>query len=88
VDICAALDLSNATKALKGIDDDETNTLKSLKGQKLNIRDSPKYNIVSLPGVIRLVWHSHKPGAKRFRRWVTHEVLPQIRKTCKYNPDD
>ena len=60
MDICAALDLSNATKALKGIDVDETNTLKSLKGKKLNIRDSPKYNIVSLPGVIRLVWKARK----------------------------
>jgi prophage antirepressor-like protein len=60
VDICAALDLSNATKALKGLDNDETNTLKSFQGKKLNFRDSPEYNIVSLPSVIRLVWKARK----------------------------
>jgi prophage antirepressor-like protein len=87
VDICAALDLSNATKALNGLDDDETNILKSLKDKKINLRDSPKYYIVSLPSVIRLVWkarkgsfwQSHKPKSPR-------PLYPLISKAMRSEP--
>jgi prophage antirepressor-like protein len=60
------LDLSNATKALKGLDNDEKSILKTFQGKKLNIKSPAGLNIVSFPGVIRLVWHSHKPEAKPF----------------------
>lgn len=40
--------------------------------------------IISEPGLYRLVMKSRKPEAKEFQRWVTHEVLPQIRKTGGY----
>lgn len=42
--------------------------------------------IISEPGLYRLVMKSRKPEAKEFKRWVTHEVLPQIRKTGGYIP--
>ncbi|WP_368102042.1 phage antirepressor KilAC domain-containing protein [Bifidobacterium catenulatum] len=42
--------------------------------------------IISEPGLYRLVMKSRKPEAKEFQRWVTHEVLPQIRKTGGYIP--
>lgn len=41
--------------------------------------------IVSEPGLYNLIAHSRKPEAKPFQRWVTHEVLPAIRKTGGYN---
>lgn len=42
--------------------------------------------IISEPGLYRLVMKSRKPEAKEFQRWVTHEALPQIRKTGGYIP--
>lgn len=42
--------------------------------------------IISEPGLYRLVMKSRKPEAKEFQRWVTHKVLPQIRKTGGYIP--
>ncbi|RSX53973.1 antirepressor [Bifidobacterium goeldii] len=42
--------------------------------------------IVSEPGLYKLIMRSRKPAAKTFQRWVTHEVLPQIRKTGGYIP--
>lgn len=42
--------------------------------------------IISEPGLYKLIMRSRKPEAKEFQRWVTHEVLPQIRKTGGYIP--
>ena len=53
-----------------------------------NLRNSEVWNqpgraplIISEPGLYKLIMRSRKPEAKEFQRWVTHEVLPQIRKT-------
>ena len=58
-----------------------------------NLRNSEVWNqpgraplIVSEPGLYKLIMRSRKPEAKEFQRWVTHEVLPQIRKTGGYIP--
>jgi hypothetical protein len=40
--------------------------------------------VVSEPGVYRLVFRSRKPEAERFKRWLAHEVLPQLRRTGAY----
>ena len=42
---------------------------------------------VNEPGLYSLILTSRKPAAKRFKRWVVHEVLPQIRRTGRYEPD-
>jgi len=78
-DVCDILALSNATVALQSLDDDEL-TKFNLGGQH------GEANIISEPGLYRLVMKSRKPEAKEFQRWVTHEVLPQIRKTGGYIP--
>lgn len=44
--------------------------------------------IVSEPGVYRLVFRSRKPEAERFKRWLAHEVLPQLRRTGRYGPPE
>ena len=56
-----------------------------------NLRNSEVWNqpgraplIISEPGLYKLIMRSRKPEAKEFQRWVTHEVLPQIRRTGGY----
>jgi prophage antirepressor-like protein len=91
-DVCAALDLSQITRALDRLDDDERkivdySTLTISKGRKnqgLSDFDPKSVNIVNESGLYSLVLTSRKPQAKRFKKWVTAEVLPAIRKTGSY----
>lgn len=78
-DVCDVLDLENVTWALNGLDEDEL-TLEKLKsgGQAREMK------LVSESGLYTLIFRSNKPEAKPFRRWVTKEVLPAIRKTGSY----
>lgn len=76
VDLCRALDIQNSRDVVaKQLDDDEKDvaTIYTLGGPQ-------KVNIVSEPGMYRLIFMSRKPEAKKFQRWVYHEVLPSIRK--------
>lgn len=76
-DICKALDLSNPTMAMDRLDDDEKS--------KLNLGLSGgATNCVNEYGLYNLVMASRKKEAKDFKRWVTHEVLPSIRKNGGY----
>jgi prophage antirepressor-like protein len=79
-DVCAALELPNTTRALARLDEDEQ-ALISIQGIS---RGNDQANVVNEPGLYSLVLGSRKPEAKRFKRWVTHEVLPAIRKTGAY----
>lgn len=76
-DICRALDLSNPTMALQRLDDDE----KSKFNLGLPGGDT---NCVNEYGLYNLVLASRKKEAREFKRWITHEVLPSIRKTGQY----
>ena len=77
VDVCGVLEVGNPTQALSRLDPDER-TLISNEGREINA--------VSEPGLYALVLGSRKPQAKPFKRWVTHEVLPAIRRTGTYAP--
>jgi prophage antirepressor-like protein len=77
-DLCNILALSNPTMAVQSLDDDEV-TLSSIEGSHRPT------NLVNEFGLYSLVLKSRKPEAKKFKRWVTHEVLPSIRKTGTYN---
>ena len=81
-DVCDILGLENSRKATADLDSDEKNTVTISDG----IAGNPNKTIISEPGLYRLVMKSRKPEAKEFQRWVTHEVLPQIRKTGGYIP--
>lgn len=81
-DICDVLELTNVGEALRALDDDEKNTIRIYEGTAGN----PYKATISESGFYRLVLRSHKPVAKEFQRWVTHEVLPQIRRTGGYIP--
>lgn len=76
-DVCKALDLSNPSKAVSRLDDDERANLKL--GRQGNT------NVINEYGLYNLVLASRKPEAKAFKRWITHEVIPSIRKTGGYN---
>lgn len=79
-DLCSALDLGNTAMMVDRLDDDERGTcvIDSNGGPQVT-------NIVNEPGLYSLIMTSRKPEAKYFKRWVTHEVLPQIRKTGSYS---
>ena len=82
-DVCDILELTNPAVALQSLDDDEkTNLSNSYVWSESGRRPL----IISEPGLYRLVMRSRKSEAKEFQRWVTHEVLPQIRKTGGYIP--
>ena len=93
-DACDGLALSNVSKALADLDDDdklkltkdELDTLTSSEGIKCSVDSRVQsLNLVSESGLYDLIMQSRKPEAKAFKRWVTHEVLPSIRKTGSYS---
>lgn len=75
-DVCDALGLSNVSVALQRLDDDERS--------KFNLGRQGETNIITEAGLYSLIMASKKPEAKAFKRWVTHEVLPAIRKDGGY----
>lgn len=81
-DCMSILDLGNPTETVKMFDDDEFSTTEVID----SVGRRQQAYIISEPGLYRLVMRSRKPEAKEFQRWVTHEVLPQIRKTGGYIP--
>ncbi len=87
VDVCAALAIGNPSDAVRRLDDDEKMTLDTTEGHSGQRGGAQTLNVVSEPGLYSLILTSRKQEAKRFKRWVTHEVLPQIRKTGAYAVD-
>lgn len=79
-DVCHALDIGNPSDALNRLDSDER-TLVSIEGAS----NGKPVNGVNEPGLYSLVLGSRKPEAKAFKRWITHEVIPAIRKTGGYH---
>lgn len=78
-DICDALEIVNVTRALSGLDEDEKSSCPSqYEGQIRHL------NIINESGLYSLILRSRKPEAKRFKKWVTSEVLPAIRKHGGY----
>lgn len=76
-DVCDCLEIKNTTDALKRLDNDERS--------RFNLGRQGETNIVNEYGLYNLVLSSRKPEAKEFKRWITHDVIPQIRKTGAYS---
>lgn len=82
-DVCRVLEIANSRDAVSGLDEDEKITV-------ANADSNPRAGIphqiglVSESGLYALVFKSRKPEAKKFRKWVTAEVLPAIRQTGRY----
>ena len=79
--VCDILGIANARDAVNELDDDEKNTVVISDGN----RGNPNMNVINEPGLYKLTFKSRKPEAKKFTRWVTHEVLPSIRSTGSYS---
>lgn len=79
LDVCSILKLTNPSEVAKRLDEDEINTLRISEGI-----GNPNKNIISEAGLYAVILRSNSPSAKPFRRWVTHEVLPQIRQHGYY----
>ena len=81
-DVCRALDIRNSRDAFSRLEDDE-------KG--VGLTDTPggkqKVTIVNEPGLYSLIMGSRKPEARAFKHWITHEVIPSIRKHGAYMTD-
>ena len=85
VDVCRALEIGNSSQAISRLDADEKMiTLISNEGNK---RGNPNMTVVNEPGLYTLILSSRKPEAKAFKRWITHDVIPMIRKTGCYMTD-
>jgi prophage antirepressor-like protein len=79
-DVCRALDIQNPSDAVATLDGDDLATTEVI--DSLGRRQT--VNVISESGLYNLIFASRKPEAKAFKRWVTHEVLPTIRKTGRY----
>lgn len=79
-DVCAVLGISNNRMAADRLDDDEkgVSLIDTLGGKQEMV-------IVNESGLYHVILRSDKPEAAPFRRWVTNDVLPTIRKTGSYN---
>lgn len=78
-DVCKVLEITKVDSAIRNLDADEkgAHTVSTPGGNQ-------EMTIVSEAGLYSLILRSRKPEAKAFKRWVTHEVLPSIRKTGAY----
>lgn len=85
-DVCDILGMSNPSMVVTALDKDEVAQIDPKDYLGSENRSNQAVNIVSEPGLYKLIMRSRKPEAKEFQRWVTHEVLPQIRKTGGYIP--
>ena len=81
-DVCDALNLSNPTMIAQRLDDDEQSKIDPKSG--LGSVSNTPVNIVNEAGLYKIILRSDKPEAKEFQRWVTHEVLPSIRRHGGY----
>ncbi len=78
-DVCATLGIANSRDALSKLDGDEKGgAFADTPGGKQLV------NVVNESGLYFLIIRSNKPEAKKFRKWVTSEIIPAIRKTGAY----
>jgi prophage antirepressor-like protein len=80
-DVAKVLDLSNPSMVAHSIDSDDLSTAEVIDG----VGRTQASRVVNESGLFAIVFQSRKPEARAFKRWVTHEVLPAIRRTGSYS---
>lgn len=83
-DVCRSLGIGNSRDATNKLDDDEKMTVDLTDSHSGKRGGAQMITVVNEPGLYALVLSSRKPEAKAFKRWITHEVIPAIRKTGGY----
>ena len=81
-DVCDALGLSDVSMSVRSLDDDEKGTKKVCTPG-----GAQEMLFVTESGLYALIIRSNKPAARRFRKWITSEVLPSLRKYGVYSTD-
>jgi hypothetical protein len=78
-DVAAVLEIGRTHDAVRSLDDDEkgAETVRTPGGEQ-------SITVINEPGLYSLILRSRKPQAKAFKRWITHEVIPALRKTGRY----
>ncbi|MDK7537823.1 phage antirepressor [Bacillus paranthracis] len=82
-DVCNVLEIVNATRSLSRLDEDELHSMKVTD----SLGRPQETNVINESGLYSLIMTSRKPQAKAFKKWVTSEVLPSIRKHGAYMTD-
>jgi prophage antirepressor-like protein len=84
VDVCRVLGIANSRDAASRLDDDEKADVGITDTSSNGVEQGRSVTVVSESGLYALIFRSRKPEAKRFRKWVTSEVIPSLRKTGRY----
>lgn len=79
-DVCAILEIGNPSDVVRRLDEEGVDTIEVLDNRGVQ----QKTNAVTEAGLYEIIFMSRKPEAKAFKRWVTSEVLPSIRKHGMY----
>lgn len=79
-DVCDVLEIVNATRSLSRLDEDELHSMKVTD----SLGRPQETNVINESGLYSLIMTSRKPQAKAFRKWVTSEVIPSIRRDGGY----
>lgn len=85
VDICRALDVQNPGDVSARLDPDEKMTVDLIDRHSGQRGGAQRQTIINESGLYSVILRSRKPAARRFKKWVTAEVLPQIRRTGSYS---
>lgn len=85
VDVCTELGIKNASDAAARLDADEKMTIALTEGQSGVRGGARMMTVINESGLYSVILRSDKPDAKRFKKWVTSEVLPAIRKTGSFH---
>lgn len=83
-DVCDVLGMSNPTMVAQRLDDDEKAEVSLAYTSSNGVTQKRATIIINEPGLYSVILRSDKPEAKAFKRWVTHDVLPSIRRTGAY----
>lgn len=84
IDVCGILDIKNTTQAVEDLEEDE----KKLDYVIDKSGQQRQAWLINEFGLYSLILNSRKPEAKLFKKWITHEVLPSIRKAGKYTNEE
>ena len=87
-DVCRALTIGNSRMATDRLDDDEKAPASLTVTSSNGVKQQREMTVINEPGLYSLVLGSRKPEAKTFKRWITHEVIPAMRKQGVYAVDE
>ena len=81
MDVCNILGLTNSRKAVSDLDDEDKDdvTISDTIGRL------QKMNVINEAALYELIAKSRKPDAKKFKRWIYHDLIPQVIRTGSYS---